>query len=207
MYLFSPKFVSHPGSAQIFKNYLFGCAWFYLRYSGSLIFTGECGIFFFFFSCGMWDLVPWPEIKPQYPALGAWSLSHQSTKEVPNCSLWCTSFKCWCWQQTIKLKRKKNFIQVKLRIITQETDSRKSWELFCPLEGTLYTFWGQRILHQNDILKRYLVQVCRQQVTMTPYSPTEFAKNAIWHRVRVRGSHSCRILVPQPGNELQFTSV
>lgn len=103
-------------------------------------------------------------------------------------------------QLTIKLRRKKNFIQVKLRIITQETDSWKSWELFCPLESTLYTFWGQRILHQNDILKRYLVQVCRQQVTMTPYSPTEFAKNTIWPRVRVRGSHSCRILVPQPGN-------
>ena len=109
-------------------------------------------------------------------------------------------------QLTIKLRREKNFIQVKLRIITQETDSWKSWELFCPLEGTLYPFWGQRLLHQNDIVKKYLVQVCRQQVTMTPYSLTEFAKNAIWPRVRVRGTHSCRILVPQPGNELQFTS-
>ena len=26
--------------------------------------------------CGMWDLVPWPGIKPRSPALGAWSLSH-----------------------------------------------------------------------------------------------------------------------------------
>ena len=34
-------------------------------------------------SCGMWDLVPWPGIKPRPPALGAWSLSHWTTREVP----------------------------------------------------------------------------------------------------------------------------
>ena len=34
--------------------------------------------------CGMWDLVPWPGIKPWPPALGAWSLSHWTTREVPN---------------------------------------------------------------------------------------------------------------------------
>ena len=28
-------------------------------------------------------LVPWPEIKPGLPALGAWSLSHWTTREVP----------------------------------------------------------------------------------------------------------------------------
>ena len=34
-------------------------------------------------SCGMWDQVPWPGIKPRAPALGAWSLSHWTTREVP----------------------------------------------------------------------------------------------------------------------------
>ena len=41
------------------------------------------------FSCGMWtlscimcDLVPWPGIEPGPPALGAWSLSHWTTREV-----------------------------------------------------------------------------------------------------------------------------
>ena len=34
-------------------------------------------------SCGMWDLVPWPGMKPGTPALGAWSLSHWTTREVP----------------------------------------------------------------------------------------------------------------------------
>ena len=36
-------------------------------------------------SCGMWDLVPWPGIKPGPPALGAQSLTHWTTREVtPN---------------------------------------------------------------------------------------------------------------------------
>ena len=34
-------------------------------------------------SCGIRDLVPWPGIKPGPPALGAWSLNHWTTKEVP----------------------------------------------------------------------------------------------------------------------------
>ena len=32
-------------------------------------------------SCGMWDLVPWPGIKPGPPAWGAWGLSHWTTKQ------------------------------------------------------------------------------------------------------------------------------
>ena len=32
---------------------------------------------------GMGDLVPWPEIEPGPPTLGAWSLSNWTTREVP----------------------------------------------------------------------------------------------------------------------------
>ena len=32
-------------------------------------------------SWGIWDLIPWPGIKPWPPALGAWSLSHWITEE------------------------------------------------------------------------------------------------------------------------------
>ena len=35
------------------------------------------------FSCGTWDLVPWPGIEPRLPALGVQSLSHWTTREVP----------------------------------------------------------------------------------------------------------------------------
>ena len=34
-------------------------------------------------SCGMWDLLLQPGIEPRIPALGAWSLSHWTTSEVP----------------------------------------------------------------------------------------------------------------------------
>ena len=35
------------------------------------------------FSRGMWDLVPRPGMEPGHPALGAWSLTHWATREVP----------------------------------------------------------------------------------------------------------------------------
>ena len=34
-------------------------------------------------SCGKCELVLWPWIKPSTPALGVWSLSHWTTREVP----------------------------------------------------------------------------------------------------------------------------
>ena len=34
-------------------------------------------------SCNMWYLVPWLGIEPGLPALGAWSLSYWTTREVP----------------------------------------------------------------------------------------------------------------------------
>ena len=45
-------------------------------------------------NCCMWDLVSWPGIKPWSPVLGAWSLSHWATREVPRCFLssWGSSF-------------------------------------------------------------------------------------------------------------------
>ena len=36
------------------------------------------------FSWGMWDLFPWPEVKPKLPALGAGSRSHWTTREIPH---------------------------------------------------------------------------------------------------------------------------
>ena len=52
---------------------------------GSAISTVLCGIFscrMQTFSCGRWDLVPWPGIELRPPVLGAWSLSHWTTREV-----------------------------------------------------------------------------------------------------------------------------
>jgi len=55
-----------------------------LQHSASLV--AACEIFscdMQILSCGMWDLVPWPGIKPRTPAMGAESLSHWTTREVP----------------------------------------------------------------------------------------------------------------------------
>ena len=51
-----------------------------------------CGIFAvacWIFSCSIEDLVPWPGIEPRPSALGAWSLSHWITREVPSLNLFC----------------------------------------------------------------------------------------------------------------------
>ena len=37
----------------------------------------------------MWDLILWPGIKPKSPILGAWSLSHWTTRKVLAIISWC----------------------------------------------------------------------------------------------------------------------
>jgi len=51
-----------------------------LWYVGSSIFIMARTIF----TCGMWDPAPLPGVEPGPPALGAWSLIHWITKEVPH---------------------------------------------------------------------------------------------------------------------------
>ena len=46
---------------------------------------------------GMWDLVPWPGIKPGPPALGACSLGHWTTREVPFANFLICLFCCSYW--------------------------------------------------------------------------------------------------------------
>ena len=69
-----------------FKNiYLFGCTGSWLRHVGYSIVIAAWGIFscsMGTLSCGIWDLVPWPGIKPGPPALGEHFLSHWTTWEV-----------------------------------------------------------------------------------------------------------------------------
>ena len=63
-------------------------------------FSVACRIFSFgmwTLSFGIWDLIPWPGIEPIPPVLGAWSLIHWTTREIPyytwflitNCPLVC----------------------------------------------------------------------------------------------------------------------
>ena len=49
-----------------------------LQHVGSLV--AACGLLV---ATSMWDLVPRPGIEPRPPALGVWSLTHWTTREVP----------------------------------------------------------------------------------------------------------------------------
>jgi len=63
----------------IYYYYFFAYAGSQLRHTESSVFVAACWIF----SCSMWNLVPWPGIKPRPPALGAWRFSHWTTREDP----------------------------------------------------------------------------------------------------------------------------
>lgn len=43
------------------------------------IFIAACKLL----SCSMYNLVPWPRFEPSFPALGAQSLSHWITRDIP----------------------------------------------------------------------------------------------------------------------------
>ena len=63
------------------KTYFLFVIWLHqVLVAACTIFDLHCGMQIL--SCGMWDLVPWPGIKPRPPALGAWSLSYWTTREV-----------------------------------------------------------------------------------------------------------------------------
>ena len=79
---------SYQHTRNYFKifTYLLGCTRSQLQHAGSLIFVVACSIFscgMWILGCSMWDLVPWPGIELGAPELGAWSLSHWTTREVP----------------------------------------------------------------------------------------------------------------------------
>ena len=66
--------------------FIYLAAGFLLAALGVLIFVVACGIFspgLWTLSWSLWDLVPWPRREPRPPALGALSLSHWTTIEVP----------------------------------------------------------------------------------------------------------------------------
>ena len=75
---------------QWVKESPFSCSRQSKGYQGAV---SHLGFFFFLIfiyltgpglSCGMWDLVPRPEMETWPPALGACSISHETSGEVPS---------------------------------------------------------------------------------------------------------------------------
>ena len=75
-----PSNVSHSAIhfLSFFKNLIYVFIWLHWVHR---IFDLHCSMRTL--SWGMWDLVLWPGVEPQPPALGAWSVSHWTTREVP----------------------------------------------------------------------------------------------------------------------------
>ena len=49
----------------------------------------------------MWNLVPWPRIEPRPTALGAQSLIHCATREVPGCWILSNAFPASDWDNHV----------------------------------------------------------------------------------------------------------
>ena len=60
--------------------YLYLSIYLYI-YTHTHTYIYSCGMWTL--SCSMWNLVPWPVIKAGPPALGALSLNHWTTTEIP----------------------------------------------------------------------------------------------------------------------------
>ena len=64
------------------------CIWGMPFLFGLLLLVGARELF----SWGLRNLLPWPGIEPRPPALGVWSRSHWTTREVPkHCRFWFIS--------------------------------------------------------------------------------------------------------------------
>ena len=57
---------------------------------------------FLFIWLHIWDLVPWPGTEPRHPALGAWSLTHWATREVPKVTLFLFAINRYVVRKCIK---------------------------------------------------------------------------------------------------------
>ena len=81
-----PSCLSHPTVPELctFKTLLIQLAALGLIEACRIF---SCGMWTL--HCGMWYLVPWPGIKPGPPTLGAKSLSHWITREVPWAIFFC----------------------------------------------------------------------------------------------------------------------
>jgi len=106
-------FLWHTGSLMLVvacRIFVFGCSMWglYLWDLGTLVVS--FGIFswsLWTLSCSMWDVVSWPGIEPRTPALGAWKLSHWTTRKVSPerifCCIVCNSknffLRNWKWSR------------------------------------------------------------------------------------------------------------
>ena len=107
-------------------------------------------------SCGMWDLVPWPGIEPRPPALGVWSLSQRTPREVP---IMVQFYKWSASLSSFYLCRadKTNFV----RFVANNSTKKIKWAM----NGSIYAWLSSGVSH----IEREVISVTWSgQVTFNP---------------------------------------
>ena len=89
----SPRLVTiHISPKNITQGFTFASSWEMIQLFKNNIFHLIIPFYFIYLavlglSCGMWDLVPPSDLKPRACASGGQSLSHWTTREVPDAIL------------------------------------------------------------------------------------------------------------------------
>ena len=114
-------------------------------------------------SYGMWDLVPWPGMEPRSPALGAWSLSHWTAREVT-----VYFFLHHIWRHIIQL----SYFLMMLRLISAEKERSRSWWGWAQHSQLKLWCFGKHQVSQNaNIMQDHFVNIMEQEKDQrTPWS-------------------------------------
>ena len=93
-------------------------------------------------SCGMWDLVPGAGIRPGPPSLGAWSLSHWTTREVPRKESWKRNIerKKTDQEEEEPGKRGRAFLLCRHQTLTQAARATHTLAHFALTSAIVYSF-------------------------------------------------------------------
>ena len=121
---------------------------------------------------GMWDVVPWPGIEPGPPALGAWSLSHWTTRELPACFLLIPQFQNQTVVRTLRRQSRDMFLLAEMQRKIQDWRQSAHSDLGdVGAEGEAYRRPTFRIYIKGDFFSNHPVFICyyiKNHETMKP---------------------------------------
>ena len=122
----------------------------------------------------MRDLVPWLGIEPGPPALGAWSLNHWTTKEVPK-SLNFLKVRSWSFQDTkaqmmFQRRQKSHYYPWNIYTATGGKDSPNWWSQTHSNQQLSFSEWEDKTsnIHSSRLLRNVLWKYQPNPVFLKP---------------------------------------
>ena len=131
------------------------------------VLVAACGIFscgIRTFSCGIWDLVPWPRIESRPPALGAQSLSHWAPGESLKCSFLYAYRGLPCGKIRIKLLSLEHTIFISLKICCVQNWNSTVCKTFMKRENYLSLGVFDLLLEPEAIVNCVIYQSLSQAI-------------------------------------------